>query len=301
MSVSLNAEASDLFAGHLMHHCLDETSASQRMIKLLWNLLSSTRRCAVMGSSNHLKDRDRTGRFVLNNLDALRKGHSYKKTEASRWEFQCSGWYRDQKAVVAPHCADVKTAEDLLDKLSYPLKDIFLDALYVHHYRSGNCGELSSNTYYQIWRQRPKEIFRVERVSFQSIDHVFVLVNRPLDATKGDPNSWKGAWIIDPWLDTAYTADQFVPRARKAARICKEEEEALYEIGRLSFPSTYDPETVCLDLNFRADYTFGIHDQVAPDIHDYLPKHIVQEQNSQQTQAAGAVFTKVLDELRAPK
>lgn len=74
--------------------------------------------------------------------------------------------------------------------------------------RQGNCGMLCKVTAKYLW-EHPEGITRIEGISTNNFDHVFVIVNREGELNK--PETWGNAWIIDPWYKEGivYKASEF--------------------------------------------------------------------------------------------
>ncbi len=79
------------------------------------------------------------------------------------------------------------------------LASLFNDALLTIGKRQGNCGSLARLVSKYLW-EHPDGIFRIEGITFGSVDHVVVVVNRSGDLK--NPATWgDDAWVIDAWYE----------------------------------------------------------------------------------------------------
>lgn len=86
-------------------------------------------------------------------------------------------------------------------------------AIRAEKYRIGNCAELCAIATDYLWRFPGKEIERIEPVSAQDFDHVWLILNRKQGSNLLKPNEWgKNCWILDPWWKNEgvfYSAEKY--------------------------------------------------------------------------------------------
>lgn len=75
-------------------------------------------------------------------------------------------------------------------------------------YGMGNCDELATFAFLNVIENNYSG--KVEFVSFQDLDHVFVVLNRPAESKADDWRTWgENTVILDPWINQVFTADRF--------------------------------------------------------------------------------------------
>lgn len=97
---------------------------------------------------------------------------------------------------------------------------VILEDVIVHFYENqmnltdkysfGNCCELTNKALDYFVTQDEDKV-RAERYKIVNGDHVFLVINRPLESNPADPTTWgKNAYICDPLLNKVFPATEYL-------------------------------------------------------------------------------------------
>ncbi len=184
----------------------------------------------------------------------------------------------------------------LRDYPSDPIKiNLLSDCLIILEKRSGNCYDRAQLIAKYLW-EKPQNIFKIEIVRMQYIDHAFVILNR--SGHLEDPSTWGDAWIVDGWADGSglvYHASDYPKKIKEVIFFMKELDKKLSAVGFRPEPfseredliimCTINPELDCYPkyeplLTDKSRQDIEEKEQFKPIEYYYLPLEYNTERNS---------------------
>lgn len=195
--------------------------------------LKSVRSTLILGSSNHKKNQEKTGKFIgfaLDRFDSHTAGggtfvtYDYnKKIHDSKVNWKLKKQFSHNQSHLFFKNKDKSSESEYLlgrEKENYS-KKVALG----YYVRAGNCNTHAHLIADHLWawqqqHSKNKLINRIEIVSLEDFDHVVVLINRAPRSSLEEPSTWH-CKVIDAWQGAdikhpIYSSDKFNEKMEKA-------------------------------------------------------------------------------------